>query len=110
MNGKISNIKKLQDAIQELHGLASKHSATAKVTETFQGEVVWDGYVEVFLVAGNPIIRRAYAWSHDTDDGGERFVVVLEKPPVNSPETAVRAAIMAEIKSAREEIEKGGAA
>ena len=79
------------------------------MTEVFQGEVVWQGKVEVFEIRGHPKTKRAYAWAHASgkDDKGKRYVAVLELPPVDSPQTAVRAAIMQEIKSAREEIEKG---
>jgi hypothetical protein len=66
---------------------------------------VWKGEVEVFNIRGHPQARRAYAWAHlsgDKDDE-KRYVTVLELPPVKSPETAVRAAIMSEIKNAREE-------
>jgi hypothetical protein len=44
--------------------------------------------------------KKAYAWSHPEgkDDTGERFVAVLEIPPVESPVTAVRASIVADSK------------
>ena len=68
------------------------------VTEIFQGEIVWAGEVEVFDLIGHPKAKRAYAWSHreGKDDQGERFVTVLEIPPVVSALTAVRASIMAD--------------
>jgi len=52
--------------------------------------------------------KRAYAWSHmaGKSDKETTYVAVLELPSVTSPETAVKAAIMAEIKNAREK-EKG---
>lgn len=98
----------LKDAIRHLHGLEADHAETVPVTETFQGETVWQGEVEVFKIRGHPKARRAFAWAHLSGDADQekRFVAVLELPPVVSPETAVRAAIMQEIKSAREEIEK----
>jgi len=50
--------------------------------------------------AGHPRAKRAYGWSHRAgkDDQDERFVTVLEIPPVTSPETAVKVAIAAEVK------------
>jgi hypothetical protein len=44
--------------------------------------------------------RRAYGWSHtENDDGtGERFVAVLEILPVTSPQTAVQAAIVSDLR------------
>jgi len=42
----------------------------------------------------------SYGWSHPTgkDDKDERFVTVLEIPPVVSPETDVKMSIVAGIK------------
>ncbi|MFS8086466.1 MAG: hypothetical protein ACMG6H_12610, partial [Acidobacteriota bacterium] len=73
------------------------------VTEEFQGETVWQGTVEVFDVSGHPKAKRAYAWGHVTgeNDQARRYVTVLELPPVTSPETAVKAGIMSEIKNAK---------
>lgn len=38
----------LQDAIRNLHGCESSFVASAPVTETFEGETVWNGAVQVF--------------------------------------------------------------
>lgn len=99
----------LKAAILRLHGCESDYAGREDVIETFQDELVWSGYVEIFNLRGHPKAKRCYAWSHFTGDDGDakRYVAVLELPPVDSPHTAVRAAIMAEIKSAREEIKKG---
>jgi hypothetical protein len=67
------------------------------VTETFDGQTVWDGEVQVFELINHPTAKRAYAWSAAVDGSDRRrFVVVLHKPPVESPQAAVRAAIAAE--------------
>jgi len=64
---------------------------------------VWQGDVEVFDLDGHPEAERAYAWSHreGQDDKGERFVAVVEIPPVISAETAVRASIVNDLKSSK---------
>lgn len=97
-------IAELQDAIRKLHGCESRYLETVPVTESFRGETVWQGEVEVFQIRGHPKAQRVYAWAHlDGDkDQGKRYVAVLELPPVTSPETAVKAAVMAEIRDARE--------
>ena len=38
----------------------------------------------------------AYARSHETDDGGRRYVAVLGLPPIKNAIDAVRASIAAE--------------
>jgi len=61
------------------------------------GMRAWQGDVEVFAIRGHPKAKRAYAWAHESGKG-KRLVAVLELPPVSSPETAVRASIIAESK------------
>lgn len=97
-------ITQLQDAIRGLHGCESSYLETVPVNEIFQGETVWQGDVEVFNVRGHPRAKRAYAWAHATgkNDKDKRYVAVLELPPVDSPQTAVRAAIVQEVRDARE--------
>jgi hypothetical protein len=64
----------------------------------FRGKVAWEGEVEVFAVTGHPKAKHAYAWEHEADEGGRRYVAVLGVPPVNTAVDAVRAAVVAEIK------------
>lgn len=93
-------IDELQNAIHRLHGCEAEHAETVPVTETFQGRIVWQGEVEVFNIRGHPAARRCYAWAHSEgeNDKGKRYVAVLELPPVESAQTAVRAAIVDEAK------------
>ncbi|HYJ88084.1 MAG TPA: hypothetical protein VEW46_18600 [Pyrinomonadaceae bacterium] len=97
-------IGELKTAIRNMHGCESEYVETVPVTETFKGETVWNGDVEVFTIRGHPKAKRAYAWSHATgkNDQARRYVAVLELPPVESPETAVKVAVAAEIKNERE--------
>lgn len=93
-------IERLQLTVEHLHKCKAVHSASVPVEEVFQGQTIWQGTVEVFEITGHPKAKRAYGWSHRAgkDDQGERFVTVLEIPPVVSPETAVKIAIAAEVK------------
>jgi hypothetical protein len=78
------------------------HVETVPVVEEFQGETVWQGEVEVFDIRGHPKATRCYGWGYSTDeDQGRRYVCVLELPPVTSPQMAVKAAIVSEIKNAK---------
>lgn len=107
----VDYIAELQAVILNLHGCGSKYLETVPVTEEFQGETIWQGEVEVFELKGHPKAKRAYAWGHTSgdDDQGRGYVAVLELPPVDSPQTAVRAAIISEIKSAKETAKDGTA-
>ena len=96
-------IAELQAAILNLHGCTAKYVETVPVTEEFQGQTVWQGEVEVFETTDHPKAKRIYAWGHATgeDDQARRYITVLELPPVDSPQTAVRAGIVSEMKNAR---------
>ncbi|TAN23502.1 MAG: hypothetical protein EPN33_04980 [Acidobacteria bacterium] len=97
-----SHIAELQQAIHRLHGAEARYLKSVAVREEHAGRVVWDGVVEVFELIGHPQANIAYAWSHATDDPAhpKRHVAVLHVPPVTSPETAVRVAIIQEFRNA----------
>ena len=97
----MSYIGELEGAILRLHGVKSKHLSSVPVKEVFQGQTVWDGTVEVFELIGHPETNRAYAWAHLEGDKGKqkRFVAVLHIPPIDSPQNAVKAAIVEEYKN-----------
>lgn len=99
----MTDIQALQKAILDLHGCVAVHVGSEAVRETFHGETVWQGVVEVFEITGHPKAKRCYAWSHAESGSklGRRYVAVLELPPVFSPVEAVRAAVVQE-KKARE--------
>ena len=90
-------LARVQLAVSQLHNCGAVWRETVPVHEVFQGQTVWQGDVEVFDLHDHPKAKRAYGWSHldGKDDDKERFVTVLEVPPVESPVTAVRASIMA---------------
>ena len=71
------------------------------VKETFKGQTVWEGIVEVFDLVGHPTAHRVYAWANDTDDtkNPRHHVTVLHLHPIKSAQDAVRAAIVQEFRS-----------
>jgi len=65
--------------------------------EQSEGQTAWEGTVEVFDLIGHPQATRAYAWSYR--DGDQiKSVTILEIPPVDSPQSAVKVAIAAKAK------------
>ena len=93
-------LARLQNAILRLNGCQSKYVKTATVNQdfvSFDKNTAWQGEVAVFEVYDHPTARRAYAWSYTTEHEKTRYVIVMEIPPVSSPETAVQAAIAAQI-------------
>jgi hypothetical protein len=97
----VTNIEELLGVIKKLHGVDAKHIESVPVTETFRGQTVWNGIVEVFELIGHPTATRLYAWSHATDDPEQpwRHVTVLHSHPIQSARDAVRAAIVQEFRS-----------
>lgn len=93
-------IENLRTAIETIHKCGVGHEGSIVVVEKFGKETVWEGVVELFALTGHPEATRCYGWSHPegVNDKGERFVTVLEIPPVVSPVMAVRAAIAADSK------------
>lgn len=87
----------LSRAIYDLHGCDSTWTESVPVTQTFEGRTIWDGVVHVFTLYGHPTATRCYAWSHTSDDSGQRrSLAVLHRGPVNSPQAAVNWAILQE--------------
>lgn len=95
-------IEDLREVIRILHGVDATHRQSVPVKEVFNGRTVWEGIVEVFELHGHPKANTAFAWSHATDDPAnpKQHVTVLKIPPAVSPETAVRAAILKELRDA----------
>lgn len=94
----MSYIEELKDVIRGLHGAEATHVGGVSVTETFQGQTMWDGIVEVFDLKDHPTAFRVYAWAYDTNnpDSPRRHVTVLHAHPIKSAHDAVRAFIIQE--------------
>ena len=88
-------LTELKDAIRATHGCESLHVQSVPVKEVFEGQTAWEGAVEVFDLVGHPQAKRAYAWSY-RDGDKIKSVAVLEIPPVDSPQSAVKVTIAAE--------------
>lgn len=96
----MNHIEELQEVIRKLHGAEPTHVETVPVVETFQGQTVWEGEVEVFDLLDHPTASRIYAWSHDTDDpeSPRRYVTVLHLPPAITPRKAVQVSIASDFR------------
>ena len=87
----------LKRAVEAQHRCTATPVSLVRVRESFQGEVIWDGVVHVFDLAGNRKAQRAYAWSSPVEGGDKRrFCAVLHMGPIRGAADAVRAIIVAE--------------
>jgi len=90
----------LKNAVERMHGGKARLAQSVPVSETFGGNIVWEGVVHVFDLEGHPTAIRAYAWSSPIEGSDKRrFFAVLHQEPVTSPVKAVRAAIVQEARS-----------
>ena len=94
----MSYLDRLRAVVQNEHGVLATHIASTPVIETYQGQTVWDGIVEMFKLHGHPQAENVYAWAHGTDDPNKpvRYVMVLQVHPATSPLAAVRTALVQE--------------
>ena len=86
------NLALLQTRIEEVHRCDAVHCESVHVHETMDGQTIWKGDVEVFELDGHTEAKKCYAWSCDQEQN-KQLVTILEKPPVDSPAMAVKAAI-----------------
>jgi|SRR3954466_15172662 hypothetical protein len=91
-------VAELRSTIQRLHHCEASHTRTEAVKEVVNGQVLWDGKVEVFALLGHDRALRCYAWGHLDDAGLWEVTTVLAIPPVVSASTAVLAAVAAKIR------------
>ncbi len=87
--------------VEALHGVPARFVEAVPVKETHEGQTVWEGTVKVFALVGHPSgATRAYAWSYPTEGGRRRFIAILGISPVDDAVTAVRTAILAQVREA----------
>jgi hypothetical protein len=101
----MSYIAELRATIKRLHQCEASHTRTEAVKEVINGQVLWDGSVEVFALLGHDRALRCYAWGHMNESAQWEVTTVLAIPPVVSSSTAVLAAVAARIKAQNSETE-----
>ncbi len=88
--------EKLAETIKKIHGCTTAlYLRTVPVKEVFKGETVFDGDVSVFAITGHPKAAHCYAWGYEEKPNDWHITAVLEIPPVDSPQTAVKVAVAA---------------
>ena len=96
-----SDIAQLKHAVEGQHGGTATLTGSVPVKETYEGQAVWEGIVHVFDLDDHPSATVAYAWSSPIKGNTKRrYFAVLHLGGIRSPQDAVRAAIVAEHRSA----------
>jgi hypothetical protein len=91
-------IDRLGLTIEHLHNCSASHAKTQYVKEVFQGETAWEGDVEIFSLSGHPKAHWCYGWSYGEP---EQFITILDLPPVDSPQSAVKVGVAYQIKKGK---------
>jgi hypothetical protein len=91
-------LAELRATIRGLYKCEASHSRTESVREVVNGQMMWEGNVEVFALLGHDHALRCYAWGHLHGDGKWEVTTVLAIPPVVSASSAVVAAFLARVK------------
>ena len=95
-----ADMDQLKRAVESQHGGIAALVQSVPIYETFNGQTVWEGVVEVFDLEGNPKATCAYAWSSPIEGSSKRrYYAVLHLGGIRSAQDAVRAAIVAEHKA-----------
>ncbi len=87
-------LERFLEAIRQTHGAEAELVERVYIDERFEDDPVWQGEVLVFDLLDHPAADRCYAWEVD----GE-VTAVLGVGAVDSPQAAVRAAILADAES-----------
>lgn len=94
MSRKSEYLGSLETAIILRYMRRPNHRETVFVSEkTKGGEMVWNGRVEVFDLAGHDEANTCYAWRHIENDGELKIFTVLGNHLINSAKKAVQTAI-----------------
>ena len=93
----MKNISDLTEAIAVMYKCEPSYEGSKLVHEVFEGQTAWQGEVEIFSLKGHPKAKRCYAWYYTDEEGEKQYTTVLEIPPVDSPETAVKIAVASQV-------------
>jgi len=102
INNNSEKLDGLQKVVERACAAKAMHIGESAIIEKFGDRLVWKGIVHVFKIEGNPKAEICYAWSSPIKGSTKRrYYAVLKIPPIDSPEKAVRAAIVNDYKTSK---------
>jgi hypothetical protein len=91
-------LESIKLVIEQRHKCSARFLRTERVREEFEGKRILEGDVEVFGIESTLTNAKCcYGWSFGNP---EEFITILELPPVDSAQVAVKVAIACRIKEA----------
>jgi len=93
----VGKLEELKAAIRQRQGCDSRFVETVLVRESIPSGASWEGDVAIFDLLGHPTAKRCYAWCEPVgEEAVSRLIFqVIDIPPVESAETAIRFALAA---------------
>ena len=89
-------IDNLKRAVEVMHGCKCSYENSELVHERRNGQTVWRGMVETYVLNGHPTATKAFAWGWRNDVGEMSHAAILNISPVNSARKAILAALAGE--------------
>jgi len=88
-------IDDIRTAVERMHNCKASYLEEVVVIEKFGDKTVWEGIVYVFDIEGHSKAKQCFAWASPTEGSKKyRYYAVLNVPPIDSPEKAIRASIV----------------
>jgi hypothetical protein len=96
MPNRLDYIAILRGEIEQKHKCEAVHHESVYVHQMLYGETVWKGQIEIFDLTGHARATKCYAWAYRERDKQRTMslITVLAGHNTDSPEKAVRAAIL----------------
>jgi hypothetical protein len=92
----VSEIDFLREVVIKFYGHPATHVETVPVNQLFEGKTARQVNVEVFDLDGHMKATQCFAWIYQDNDGRTRYTAVLKMSPVETPQDAVKAALVAQ--------------
>jgi hypothetical protein len=93
------NIGDLKRAVEYTCACKASYMGQVAMIEKYGEKTIWKGIVYIFRIIGHPQTDICYAWSSPMEGSSKRrYYTVLKIPPIDSPEKAVRAALVRDYK------------
>jgi hypothetical protein len=91
----VSEIDFLREVVIKFYGHPASHVETVPVHGVFFGKTV-EHKVEVFNIEGHVKATQCFAWTYRDNEGRTRYTTLLRMSPVETPQDAVKAALVAQ--------------
>ena len=96
------SIDDIKNAVERMHSCTASYLEEVAVIEKFGDKTVWEGVVYLFDIEGYSKAKQCFAWASPvTGSKKYKYYAVLNVPPIDSPQKAVRASIVQDHRTGR---------